>query len=63
MYPMGCRAPKFYGLSKINKLDTALRPIVSHCGLATHGVEKELTKILKPFNGKSPHHINSTQDC
>ena len=23
---------------------------------------KELAKILKPFVGKSPHHINSTQD-
>ena len=23
---------------------------------------KELTKILKPLVGKSPHHINSTQD-
>ena len=28
----------------------------------THGVAKELAKILKPLVGKSPHHINSTQD-
>ena len=26
------------------------------------GVAKELAKILKPLVGKSPHHINSTQD-
>ena len=32
------------------------------CGLVTYGVAKELAKILKPLVGKSPHHINSTQD-
>ena len=31
-------------------------------GSFTYGVAKELTKILKPFIGKSPHHINSTND-
>ena len=35
---------------------------MSSCGSATYGVAKELTKILKPLVGKSPHHINSTQD-
>ena len=33
------------------------------CGSVTYGVAKELTKILKPLVGKSPHHINSTHDC
>ena len=51
-----------YGLPKIHKPDTALRPIVSSCGYVTYGVAKELAKILKPLVGKSPHHINSTQD-
>ena len=32
------------------------------CGPVTYGVAKELTKILKPLVGKSPHHINSTHD-
>ena len=32
------------------------------CGSVTYGVAKELTKILKPLGGKSPHHINSTHD-
>ena len=54
--------PKFYGLPKIYTLDTPLRTIVSSCGSLTYGVAKELTKILKPFVGKSPHHINSTHD-
>ena len=62
MYPTGYVPPKFYGLPKIHKLDTPLRPIVSSCGSVTYGVAKELTKILKPLVGKSPHHINSTQD-
>ena len=61
MYPMGCRAPKFYGLPKIHKQDTPLRPIVSSCGSVTYGVAKELSKILKPLVGES-HYINSTHD-
>ena len=52
----------FYALPKIHKQDTPLRPIVSSCGSVTYGVAKELAKILKPLVGKSPHHINSTQD-
>ena len=62
MYPTGCVPPKFYGLPKIHKPHTPLRPIVSSCGSATYGVAKELAKILKPLVGKSPHHITSTQD-
>ena len=62
MYPTGCVPSKFYGLPKIHKPDTPLRPIVSSCGSVTYGVAKELAKILKPLVGQSPHHINSTQD-
>ena len=63
MYPTGYISPKFYGLPKIHKPDTPLRPIVSSCGSVTYGVVKELTKILKALVGKSPHHINSTHEC
>ena len=35
---------------------------MSSCGSVIHGVAKELTKIIKPLVGKSPHHINSTHD-
>ena len=62
MYPTGCAPPKFYGLPKIHKPDTPLRPIGSSCGSVTYGVAKELAKILKPLVGKSPHHITNTQD-
>ena len=34
---------------------------MTSCGSVTY-VTKELTKILRPLVGKSPHHINSTQD-
>ena len=59
---MGCGALKFYGLLKIHKQGTPLRPIVSSCGLVGYGVAEEITKILRPLVGKSPHHINNTQD-
>ena len=62
MYPTACVPPKFYSLPNIHQPDTPLRPIVSRCGSVTYGVDKELAKIPKPLVGKSPHHINSTQD-
>ena len=62
MYPTGCVPSKFYGLPKIHRPDTPLRPTVSSCGSVTYEVAIELAKILKPLVGKSPHHINSTQD-
>ena len=46
----------------VHKPDTPLTLIVSSCGSVTYGIAKELTKILKHLVGKSPHHINSTQD-
>ena len=61
MYPTGCVPPSSMP-PKIHKPDTPLRSIVSSCGSVTYGVTKELAKILKPLVGKSPHHVNSTQD-
>ena len=62
MYPMGCTSPKFYGLPKIHKANTPLRPIVSSRGSVTYGVAKVHAKILKPLAGKSQHHVHSTTD-
>ena len=62
MYPTGCTAPKFYGLPKIHKTGTPLRPIVSSQGSVTYGVAKVIAEILKALIGKSPHHIQSTSD-
>ena len=62
MYPTGCIPPKFYGLPKIHKTGTPLRPIVSSKGSVTYGVAKVLSKVIQPLVGKSPHHIQSTSD-
>ena len=55
-------SPQVLWLPKTHKPDTHLRPIVSSCGSVTCGVAKEPAKILKTLVGKSPPHINSTQD-
>ena len=62
MYPTGCNPPKFYGLHKIHKTGTHLRPIVSNRGSVTYGVAKVLAKILRPLVGNSPYHIQSPKD-
>ena len=40
---------------------SALRPIVSSRGSITYGVAKELSHIIKPLVGQSPHHLKNTQ--
>ena len=62
MYPTGAGAPKFYGLPKIHKQDTPLRPIVSNTGTVSYNTSKELARILKPLVGKSQHHLQNTKD-
>ena len=62
LYPTGAGTPKFYGLPKIHKEGTQLRPIVSSTGEVTYSTSKELSRILKPLVGKSPHHICNNQD-
>ena len=62
LYSTGAGSPKFYGLPKIHKVGMPLRPIVSSIGTVTYETSKELAKILKPLVGKSPHHVQNTQD-
>ena len=55
--------PRFYGLPKIHKSGTPLRPTVSSRGsVVTYGVARVLAKVLKPLVGKSLYHIQSTRD-
>ena len=61
LYPTSAIPPKFYGLPKIHKTGTPLRPIVSSWGSITYGVAKELSHIIKPLVGQSPHHLKNTQ--
>ena len=49
-------------LPKIHKTNISLRPIVSSRSSVTYGVAEVQAKILKPIVGKSPHHIQSTED-
>ena len=46
----------------MHKEGTPLRPIVSSIGAVTYSTSKELSSILRPLVGKSPHHICSNQD-
>ena len=59
LYPTGAGSPKFYGLPKVHKQGTPLRPIVSSIGAVTYQSSKELSRILKPLVGKSTHHIHN----
>ena len=61
LYPTSAVPPKFYGLPKIHKTGTPLRPIVSSRGSITYGIAKELSYIIKPLVGQSPHHLKNTQ--
>ena len=54
--------PKFYGLPKIHKKETPLRPIVSSIGSVSYATSKELARILKPLVGRSPYPVHSNQD-
>ena len=62
LYPTGAGSLKFYGLPKIHKEGMPLRPIVSSIGPVTYSTSKEISRILKPLIGKSPYHIQNSQD-
>ena len=62
LYPTGAGSLKFYGLPKIHKEGVPLRPIVSSIGAVTYYTSKELSRILKPLVGRSPYHIQNSQD-
>ena len=52
MYPRGAGAPKFYGLPKIHKQDTPLRPIVSSIGTASYNTAKETCQDPQTLGGE-----------
>ena len=61
LYPTSAVPPRFYGLPKIHKTGTPFRPIVSSRGSITYGVGKELSHIIKPLVGQSPHHLKNNK--
>ena len=62
MYPTGAVIPKFYGLPKVHKENTPLRPIVSSIGSVSYGVAKEIARIIKPLVGSTEHHVNNSKE-
>ena len=62
LYPTGAGVPTFYGLPKINKKETPLRPIVSSIGSVSYATSKELARILKTLVSRSPYHVHNNQD-
>ena len=62
LYPTGATPSKYYGLPKIHKPGMPLRPIISSIGSVTYATAKELSRILKPLKGRSPHHVMNNQD-
>lgn len=61
IYPTTESPPKFYGLPKIHKANTPLRPIVSSIDSITYNCAKYLAEILAPLAGKTEHHIKNSQ--
>lgn len=60
--PKESRSPRFYGLPKIHKADTPLRPIVSAVDSPAHPLPKFLNTILTPLTGKTKSHIQNSVD-
>ena len=62
LYPTAATPPKYYGLPKVHKPGMPLRPIISSIGSVTYSTAKELSRILKPLVGRSPHHVMNNLD-
>ena len=62
LYPTTETPPKFYGLPKVHKQNTLLRPIVSSIGTITYNCAKLLPDILSPLVGNSVHHVANSND-
>ena len=60
LYPTGAGVPKFYGLPKIHKRETPLRPIVSSIGAVSYQTSKELGQDLEPSGWQVPHIMFTT---
>ena len=60
LYPQ-LRIPKFYGLPKIHKEGTPLRPIVDSINSVMYQISKKLATILTPLVGNE-FHIKNSQD-
>ena len=60
LQPQCSTPPQLYGLPKIHKKDTPLRPIVSATGSPTYNLAKLLAKILTPLTGKTESYVKNS---
>ena len=58
--PQFSTPPQIYGLPKIHKAGTPLRPIVSSIGSPTYKLAKELARILAPLMGKTDTFVKNS---
>ncbi|CAB4041662.1 Hypothetical predicted protein, partial [Paramuricea clavata] len=62
LYCSVAQTPKLYGLPKIHKENTPLRPIVSFCSSPTYELSKYLANILKPLTEQSSRRLVNSPD-
>ena len=60
--PTSDQAPRFYGLPKVHKPGTPVRPIVSSIGSISYPCAKYIAGILKPLVGKTSSFIKNSAD-
>ena len=59
--PSLSRAPRFYGLPKIHKPGSPLRPIVSAIGSPTYNIAKFVTSIISPLMGNTSSYVKNSK--
>jgi Reverse transcriptase (RNA-dependent DNA polymerase) len=57
-----CKPPHIYGLPKIHKADTPLRPVVSCIGTTLHPLAKQLVNILNPLQTTIQSSIKNSKE-
>ena len=59
--PTSSKAPRFYGLPKIHKPETPLRPIASAIGSPTYSLAKFVTSIISPLAGTTSSFVKNSK--
>ncbi|KAG8235755.1 hypothetical protein J437_LFUL015376 [Ladona fulva] len=60
LLPQAPAPPRLYGLPKVHKPGTPLRPIVSAINAPTYLLAKYLAKLLAPIIGHNEHHVQDS---
>ena len=62
LYPTADQPPRFYGLPKVHKKNTPLRPIVNSIGTITYECAKYMADVLSPLMGKTEHYDRNSKE-